>query len=89
MQVTVLNKEKGTFEVQANGMDEGLANYIAEKVLEGKAGFAAVSLDHPLTGNPIIHVQAANAKEALVEGTKAVEDELKEAHTALSKHVKK
>lgn len=85
MELNVLNKEKGMLEVQVDGLDEGMANYVAEKILEDKSAFAAVSLDHPLTGHPIIHVQSSSPKEALVSAIKAVEDEAKEASTALGK----
>ncbi len=85
MELKIVNKEKNLLEVAANGMDEGLANLIAAKALEGKAGFCAVSLDHPLTGNPVIHVQAASPKETLLEGTKAAEQELSDAQEALEK----
>lgn len=81
----VLNKEKDFLEVQFNGMDEGLANLVVEKLAEGKADFAAYSLEHPLTGNPVIRVKASSPKEELVAALKATEKEVSEALAALEK----
>ena len=85
MELKIMNKEKGALDVAALGLDEGLANLIAEKALEAKADFSAVSLDHPLTGNPIFHVQASSPKEALIDGAKEAEKEISDALEALEK----
>ncbi len=85
MELKIVNKDKGILEVQANGMDEGLAHFISKKALDGKAGFAAVSLDHPLTGNPIFHIQSSNPKETLADAAKEAEKELTEAESSIEK----
>lgn len=89
MELKTINKDKGILEIQATGMDEGLAHYISKKTLDQKIGFAAISLDHPLTGNPIFHVQDTNPKEALNEAAKEAEKELTEAEQSLEKINKK
>jgi DNA-directed RNA polymerase subunit L len=85
MELKIISKEKGAIDLAAVGMDEGLASLIAQKALDAKADFSAVSLDHPLTGNPVLHVHAANPKDALIDGAKDAEKELSEAQEALEK----
>lgn len=72
-------------EVKFIGMDEGLAGFIVEKLYEGKVDFAAYSLEHPLTGNPVIRVKASSPKEALEAAVKAVEEDAAAVLKALSK----
>ncbi|OIO25593.1 hypothetical protein AUJ14_03855 [Candidatus Micrarchaeota archaeon CG1_02_55_22] len=84
IKATVLNKEKDFLEIQFNGMDEGLANLLVEKLSASKTDFAAYSLEHPLTGNPIVRIKASSPKEELVTALKAIEKEASEAIAGLS-----
>ncbi len=76
MQAEIIGKEKDFIEVRFTGMDEGLAGLIVEKLNDAKVDFAAYSLDHPLTGNPIIRVKSAKPKEDLIDAIKSVEEEV-------------
>ena len=85
MQVEIIGKEKDFIEVKFTGMDEGLAGLIVEKLNDAKVDFAAYSLDHPLTGNPVVRVKSGKPKEDLVAAIKAVEEEAGTLIKTLSK----
>lgn len=83
MEAKYLTKEKDTIEVQLNGCDEGMVRMVVDVLSQDKkVGFSAVTLDHPLTSNPILRVNAANAKEAI---EKAIEKSLDEIEAAQKK----
>jgi len=80
MEAKYLNKEKDVVEVQVNDCDEGLLKLVAEKLAQDKkVGFAAVSLDHPLTNNPILHVRGSNARESIEKALEKTLEEIEEA----------
>ena len=80
MEAKFLTKEKDLVEVQVNDCDEGMMRLIVGKLsADKKVGFIAVTLDHPLTSNPVLRVKAANAKEAIEKAIDASMDEITEA----------
>lgn len=81
MDAKYLTKEKDLVEVQFSDLDEGLAKLVVEKLAQDKkVGFAATSLDHPLTNNPILRVKASShAKEAIEKAVEKVLEEVQEA----------
>ena len=83
MEAKYLTKEIDTIEVQLNGCDEGMVRMIVDMLSQDKkVGFSAVTLDHPLTSNPVLRVHAANAKDAV---EKAIEKSLEEIEAAQKK----
>lgn len=80
MEAKWLTKEKDLVEVQITDCDEGMVRMIAEKLLQDKkVGFAAVTLDHPLTANPVLRVKGSSAKESIEKAVEKVIDEIGEA----------
>lgn len=83
MEAKYLTKEKDTIEVQLNGCDEGMVRMIVDMLSQDKkVGYSAVTLDHPLTSNPVLRVNAPNAKDAI---EKAIEKALDEIEAAQKK----
>ncbi len=77
MEAKFLSKEKDLVEVQFNDCDEAMIRLVVEKLSQDKkVGFAAVTLDHPLTANPVLRVKASNAKDAIEKAVEAVIDEV-------------
>ena len=78
MEAKFLSKEKDVVEVQFEGMDEGLANVIVEKLLEEKGvSMASVNLVHPLIPTPVILVHGSDAKKELIVALEKTASELK------------
>lgn len=75
MEAEVLLKEKDFLEVKFKGMDEGLANLLVETLAKEKVDFAAYTLEHPLTGNPIIRVKSSSPAKDLAAAAKQIEEE--------------
>jgi len=79
MNVKVLSKEKEYLELKLEGEDEGFANWLAHKLLEGKsATFASGTVDHPITANPVLRIRAKDAKKEMHKALKEMQVELKE-----------
>lgn len=77
MDVTVLNNDKNTLELEINGSDISFANLLVEKLNSDKSvEFAAVKTDHPVLGNPKIIVKTKKKDPADVLGEKL--EEIKE-----------
>jgi len=85
MDAEVLLKEKDFLEVKFKGMDEGLANLLVETIAKEKVDFVAYTLEHPLTGNPIIRVKSSNPSKSLSAAAKEIEEEAAAALKALPK----
>jgi len=86
MEAKFITKEKDALEVQLTGCDEGMARLIAEVLSENKkVGYASVSLDHPLTANPVLHIKAPNAKEAVEKAIEQTIDRISAAQKAAKK----
>ena len=84
--IEVVKEEDDLLEVALKGENQGLANFVAERLLESKGvSFAASKVDHPLLGNPHILVKAKNPRKEL----KAVLESLAAEFKALQKEVKK
>lgn len=80
MEAKFVEKEKDVVEVQFEGMDEGLANVVVEKLLQKKSvKQASVTLLHPLIPTPSVRVRAGDARKELVEALDETADELKKA----------
>lgn len=80
MEAKFLTKEKDVVEVQINDCDEGMVRFIVDKLSQDrKVGFATVTLDHPLTSNPVLRVKASNAKESIEKAIEKALDEIEEA----------
>ncbi|MBI5228554.1 DNA-directed RNA polymerase subunit L [Candidatus Micrarchaeota archaeon] len=79
----MLSKEKDYLEIKLEGLDVGLANLIAEKLLASKSvTFAASAPDHPLTGNPILKIKGRGPEKGLKKALEKIKDELKEFENA-------
>lgn len=86
MNVKVLSKEKEYIELKLEGEDEGLTNWIASKVLEGKgASFASGISDHPITANPVLRIRAKDAKKELRKALAEMREELEQLEQKLEK----
>lgn len=86
MEAKYLSKEKELVEVQVDGLDEGIAKLVVEKLgTDKKVGFAATSLDHPLTNNPVLRVKGSNAKESIEKALEKVLDEVEQAERQAAK----
>ena len=84
--IEVVKEEGDLLEVALKGENPGLANLVAERLLESKGvSFAASKVDHPIIGNPHILVKAKNPRKEL----KAVLEALASEFKALQKEVKK
>jgi len=84
--IEVVKEEGDLLEVALTGENPGLANLVAERLLESKGvSFAASKVDHPLLGNPHILVKAKHPRKEL----KAAFESLAAEFKALQKEVKK
>lgn len=84
--IEVVKEEGDVLEIALKGENPGLANLVAERLLESKSvSFAASKVDHPLFGNPRLVIKAKNARKEL----KKVLEELADEFKALQKEVKK
>ncbi len=80
MKAKFVEKEKDVVEVQFEGMDEGLANIVVDKLLQKKSvKQASVTLVHPLIPTPSVRVNAGDARKELVDALEETADELKKA----------
>lgn len=80
MEAKYLTKEKEVVEVQLNNCDEGIVRMVADRLSrDKKVGFAAVTLDHPLTSNPVLRVKASSAKESVEKALEKVLEEIEAA----------
>ncbi len=80
METKFLVKEKDSIEVQFEGMDEGIANAVVEKLLAKKGiSQASSTLVHPLIPTPVIRVTANDAKKELIDALGELADECKKA----------
>ncbi|MFH0922656.1 MAG: RpoL/Rpb11 RNA polymerase subunit family protein [Candidatus Micrarchaeota archaeon] len=86
----ILNEGKqGEIRILAEGLDQGLANLIVEKLLEDKdVEFAASDYDHPTQRNPVIELRSPSPKKHLLAAISAVEKDLKEFSESISKKKK-
>lgn len=58
MDVKVLVKEKNTLEMELGGVDQSLAQLLAEKLNEDKdVEFASFKLEHPVVASPKLYVR--------------------------------
>lgn len=88
MNVKVVSKEKEYLELRLEGEDEGLANWIAHKILEGKGATSASGVsDHPITANPVLRIRAKDAKKELHKALGSIREELDELEKRLEKEL--
>jgi len=58
MDVKVLVKEKNTLEMELGGVDQSLAQLLAEKLNEDKdVEFASFKVEHPVVASPKLYVR--------------------------------
>ena len=79
MNVEILKDEKDYVEIKLNGEDLGMVNLIAhELVSTGAATFAAASLDHPITANPVLRVRGKDPKKEIAKSAERLAKKLSE-----------
>ncbi|MEW5955582.1 MAG: DNA-directed RNA polymerase subunit L [Candidatus Micrarchaeota archaeon] len=84
--IEVVKEDDDVLEVALKGENPGLANLVAERLLESKGvSFAASKVDHPLFGNPHLVIKAKDPRKELKKALEELADEFK----ALQKEVKK
>ncbi|MFH0736994.1 MAG: DNA-directed RNA polymerase subunit L [Candidatus Micrarchaeota archaeon] len=65
MDAKVLSNEKNTLEMELTGMDQSLAQLLAEKLNQEKdVEFASYKVEHPLLGNPKLYVRTKKGEPA-------------------------
>lgn len=86
----VIKEDKENMEFKLDGEDSGIAALITEKLLQSsEVKFASSEVDHPLKGNPVIHVMAKEPKKELSKALDKVQEELGELQKELQKVGKK
>lgn len=74
MDIKILTSEKNTLEMELGGVDQSLAQLIAEKLNEDSSiEFAACKMEHPLIGSPKLFVRTKKG-----DSTKLVLEKLEE-----------
>ncbi len=82
----ILTDEKNELKLHLIGSDIGVAQALAEKVLEDKeVTFASATYDHPTKRNPVLHVKGKNPKKQVTAAAKALSVEAKAFEEALRK----
>jgi DNA-directed RNA polymerase subunit L len=79
MEVKVLVNEKNTIELQLGGMDQSLAQLLAEKLNEDKdVEFASYKVEHPITEAPKLFVRTkkGDAAKLVLEKLEEIKAEL-------------
>ncbi|MBI5223798.1 hypothetical protein HY990_05240 [Candidatus Micrarchaeota archaeon] len=79
--VKIIKKEKDNIEVELGGMDQSLAQMLAEKLsARSEVEFAAYKLDHPIVASPMIIVKTkkGDASKILLEAIKELKEEISE-----------
>ncbi|MBI4360301.1 hypothetical protein HY572_00845 [Candidatus Micrarchaeota archaeon] len=72
----ILEEDRGSLKLLLEGVDMGVAQALAEKLLENKdVTFASAVYDHPTKRNPILHVKGKNLKKEVANAVKAVKEE--------------
>jgi len=67
MEVKILVNEKNTLEMELTGVDQSLAQHLAEKLNEEKdVEFASYKVEHPLVGNPKLYVRVKKGEPAKI-----------------------
>lgn len=65
MEVRILANEKNVLEMELGGVDQSLAQLLAEKLSEEKdVEFASCKVEHPLVGSPKIYVRTKKGEPA-------------------------
>ncbi len=79
MNVEILKDEKDYVEIRFPGEDLGMANLIAHDLVStGAATFAAASLDHPITANPVLRVRGKDPKKEIAKSAERLAKKLSE-----------
>lgn len=82
----ILEDDKGQLKLLMEGVDMGVAQALAEKLLETKdVTFASAVYDHPTKRNPVLHVKGKNLKKEVANAAKAVKEEAQSFEEALRK----
>ncbi len=91
MEAKVLIKEKNTLELELVGMDQSLAQLLAEKLNQDKkVEFAASKMEHPLIGSPkiFVKVKSGDAGKLVLEKLGEIKKEVSEFRKELLDIVK-
>jgi len=84
VELKALIESKNEVKFEFPNLDLGLANLVAQELLEDKSvEYAAASYSHPLERRVIIHVKAPNARKALEKAVKQTALKLAEVEKAL------
>ncbi|MDP2718069.1 MAG: RpoL/Rpb11 RNA polymerase subunit family protein [Candidatus Micrarchaeota archaeon] len=82
----ILESDKNHLKLHLIGSDIGVAQALAEKLLENKEiTFASALYDHPTKRNPVLTVTGKNPKKEVLAAAKALSEEAKAFEEALRK----
>ncbi len=91
MAVKIITNEKNVLEIELEGMDQALAQLLAEKLnADSSVEFAAFKVDHPLISKPHVYVRVKKGDPAKLVLVKLdeIRNELSEFRDKFSSIVK-
>lgn len=82
----ILEDEKDHMTILLEGIDQGYAHALAEKLLENKEiTFASATYDHPTLRNPILTVRGKSLKKEIQKAIQALDENSDAFKQALAK----
>lgn len=86
MEIRVLTDKKSELEIELIGESHTICNSIRKILMDDDdVKYAVYAIDHPVVGEPQLHIKGKNPKKSLLEAATTLKEEAKEFKSLVEK----